>query len=172
MKNHSHNPIGDQATFAAPPDPPTTPVPPVTEPPPDPSPVHEPGPERPVPKPVPGTPSITPVEVPAHPGQPLQPGTQHPADPDPQQPSAQEALNRSMTSTAMLHSNRTSGQPTRGESAPSLDQATSRIFTGTLCMIVVSTMIWVFSSRTNYDTYQSNDRQANVAGQMLPASKP
>lgn len=54
---------------------------------PDTPPVIEPVPvERPMHTPVPGTPSITPREVPTHPGQPPQPAKEHPADPQPQEP--------------------------------------------------------------------------------------
>ncbi|MBK6540096.1 MAG: hypothetical protein IPG10_02180 [Flavobacteriales bacterium] len=80
------------AIRAVEPDPPTTPDPPVHEPPPAPAPIEEPAPERPGTTPLPGTPTITPQEVPAYPGQPLQPGTQHPADPIPHQPVGQLQL--------------------------------------------------------------------------------
>lgn len=92
MENITASRIAPMVENFAFPDPPDNPDPPVREPPPPPTPQKDPVPERPVPTPVPGTPSITPQEVPTHPGQPLQPGTQHPADPNPQQPSGRLRL--------------------------------------------------------------------------------
>jgi outer membrane biosynthesis protein TonB len=92
MRSTDHTRTGSFAATTLSPDPPNKPEKPVREPSPAPPPVKEPTPDHPAPKPVPGTPSITPQEVPAHPGQPLQPGTQHPADPTPSQPSGRLQL--------------------------------------------------------------------------------